>query len=163
LRRDGVLVERVLDELIIYDQDRDLIHCLNPSAARIWDLCDGHRTPAAIAEALSAGAEQPIEERVVWFGLGRLSHAGLLTEKVPLPEDIRAQSRRGVLRRLAAAGAKAVLLPVIVSIVAPTPVEAGNTKTKDCMGQPCASDADCKPPCSSCVTVMIGGSIKACI
>jgi hypothetical protein len=152
----------VLDEFVIYDQDRDVIHRLNPISARIWRLCDGRTTPAEIASALCANVDHPVEESLVWFGLSRLGRAHLLTEPVQLPEEIVVRSRRGVLRNMARAGAGVVLLPTVVSLLAPTPAEAGNSDFSGCK-QFCGADSECKSPCSACVPVMIGGSIKTCI
>lgn len=161
-RHDGLLIEPVLDEFVVYDQDRDLIHRLNSISARTWKLCDGLRTPAAIASALSAETDAPVDESLVWFGLARLSRAHLLTESIELPEEMRVRSRRGILRKLAHAGAGTVLLPLVVSLLAPTPAEAGNSDFSGCKTF-CTADSQCKSPCSACVSVMIGGEIKTCI
>jgi PqqD family protein of HPr-rel-A system len=41
------------DGLVVYDPRRDLVHHLNPTAAVIFDLCDGTRDVAAIASTLA--------------------------------------------------------------------------------------------------------------
>lgn len=41
------------DGLVIYDPVHDMVHHLNPSAAIIFDLCDGARDVEAIATTLS--------------------------------------------------------------------------------------------------------------
>ena len=42
-RSEGVLVEEVEDELLVYDQRRDSSHRLNRTAAVVWRHCDGTR------------------------------------------------------------------------------------------------------------------------
>lgn len=48
-RSDAVAVSELDDELVLYDSATQQVHVLNHSAAAIWRLCDGTRTPAAIA------------------------------------------------------------------------------------------------------------------
>jgi len=53
-RRRDDLVERALpDELILYDVDKDQVFLLNQTSAAIWDLCDGMRSLAGIADEVS--------------------------------------------------------------------------------------------------------------
>jgi len=40
------------EELLLYDSQRNRTHYLNPTAAVIWELCDGTRTPQEIAEEI---------------------------------------------------------------------------------------------------------------
>ena len=44
--------EQLGDEASVYDWARAQVHALNPTAARVWRLCDGATSPEAIAEAL---------------------------------------------------------------------------------------------------------------
>jgi len=43
-RKDRVLVQKIGDELIVYDQDRSRAHCLNPTSSLVWQSCDGQTT-----------------------------------------------------------------------------------------------------------------------
>jgi hypothetical protein len=113
-RQDGLLVERVDDELLVFDGDQNHAHVLTPSAARLWELCDGTRCQAELQE------ESGLEADTVQLALAQLQERGLLAQ--PAPPGI---SRRGVLRAGAIAGAGVGLgAPLIRSIVAPTPAMA---------------------------------------
>ena len=51
-RKEGIIVKELPDEVLVYDLDRDKAHCLNHSAAAVWERCDGRTTVAEIARAV---------------------------------------------------------------------------------------------------------------
>jgi len=53
-RKPAVIVQRGGPHTLIYDPDTDAVHVLNPTAAAIWEGCDGRRTPAELAARLAA-------------------------------------------------------------------------------------------------------------
>lgn len=122
-RRPGLLVHKLQDEVVVYDLERHLGHCLNPPAALVWEACDGDTAPAAIAARVSQKLGQSVDEEFVWFALRRLENARLL--HAPLPKSSGARvSRRALAKRLGFVGILSVLLPTVISIVAPTAVQA---------------------------------------
>ena len=124
VREVGLVVERVDDELLVYDLERDKAHRLNETAALVFRHCDGERTVRELAAWAGAEVGRPLEEEVVWRALVRLGDEHLLEEPLSPPEG-REWSRRQVLRRAGVAGAAAGLaLPVVKSIVAPTSAQA---------------------------------------
>lgn len=54
LRVPGVRLEAVDGELLLYRPGATRLVRLNASAALVWELCDGQRSIAEIAEALAA-------------------------------------------------------------------------------------------------------------
>ena len=40
-RKEGLVVQDMPDELLVYDVDRHKAHCLNQTAALVWKRCDG--------------------------------------------------------------------------------------------------------------------------
>ena len=50
----GVIGRRVDDEAVLVLPDRGQVKVVNPVGARIWELVDGRRSVAAIAEAICA-------------------------------------------------------------------------------------------------------------
>ena len=52
-RKAGLIVNNLNDEVLVYDLERDKAHSLNSSAAFIWKKCNGRRTIAEVAQALS--------------------------------------------------------------------------------------------------------------
>ena len=134
-REAGLIVRELEDETLVYDAVTDKAHCLNQTAARIWKHCDGTSSVTQIAELLSQRTETTIDEKVVWYALEQFNKDGLLEEKIAPPAGfkIAGMSRRQMVRTLGLAAM--VAIPVVTSIVAPTPVQAG---------------ASCLPPGSSC-------------
>ena len=123
------------NEVLVYDLQRDVGHCLNSTAAAAWKLCDGNRSPPQIARTLSRQLSTRVDEAVVLLALDQLAAAHLLVEpEVPVER----LSRRVALRRIGIAAA--VVLPLITSIVAPT---AAQTASCVQLGQPCASNGQC--------------------
>jgi coenzyme PQQ synthesis protein D (PqqD) len=130
-RDEALVVERVDDELLIYDLERDKAHCLNETAALVFEHCDGERDAAELAQLLDT------DEETVRAAFVRLSDARLLEQRVP-PAANGQWSRRQALRKIGFAGAAAGLgLPVVKSIVAPTQADAGSLLCGT-PGQPCS-------------------------
>jgi PqqD family protein of HPr-rel-A system len=75
-------VNEAEDGLVVYDPARDLVHHLNPTAAVIFDLCDGTRDAAAIAATLAEvfGLDSPPKE-AVRAGLAELAEQGLIAHE----------------------------------------------------------------------------------
>lgn len=49
-----IIAQNAGDELVLYNADTRHIHILNDTARFIWDLCDGHHSPADIEHLLRA-------------------------------------------------------------------------------------------------------------
>jgi hypothetical protein len=120
---ETVHIETLDNELCIYDWQRMEVHNLNPTAARVWELCDGQTTPQQMAAQLHGDLTPAQAEELVWLTLKRLEQAHLLDErdKVAQPAGRKVLTRRELLTQL---GVAAVMLPVITSIVAPSPAAA---------------------------------------
>ncbi len=123
-RQDRLVVQELGEETIIYDEQRDHVHRLNRTAALIWRHCDGRRTINDLVAVLQAETQAPVTEEVVWLALDRLEKERLLQERLTRPEDAKQITRRQMLRKAALAGGVTLLLPVIQSMVAPTPAMA---------------------------------------
>ena len=121
-RLENVHVEPLGDELCLYDWTGRKMHALNPTAAQVWQQCDGQSTPAEIAARLQDKIEAPHAEELVQFTLNQLSKAHLLAE----PETPPALTQRNFTRRelLKMAGMSLTFLPVVKSIELPTALQA---------------------------------------
>jgi hypothetical protein len=120
----------------VYDLERDRAHCLNRTAALVWQHCDGQTTVADLARLLKDSINLPADEGVVWMALERLGKANLLEERISPPGGAGRHTRRDVLRRLGLAAGLAILLPAVQSIVAPEAVQAASGVTS----QQCRDD-----------------------
>ena len=146
-RKEGLVVQQLADEVLVYDQERFKAHCLNHTAALVWKHCDGKKTTNEIARALGHEAGSPVDEELVWLALSQLGKSRLLTEQLTMPEGRAGISRREVIRRVGIAAA--VALPIVTSIVAPRAAQAINCRTS---GQPCTTGPQC---CSTVCNALI--------
>jgi len=135
--RSKALVVRRLqeDETLVYDLEFHRAHCLNRTVDSVWRLCDGGRSVPDIARALQAAPSAPPDPDVVLLALSQLRGADLLVDTGDEADLPPGPSRRELLVRL---GRGAVVwLPLVTSIVAPTPAQAascpaGGILKKDC-------------------------------
>lgn len=126
-RKDGLYVEQIADEVILYDKGTHKAHCLNKTAAAVWEAADGTRTVEELAGVLEAKLNIPKDRDIVLLALEQLQSTGLLSSEVSAESD--RPSRRQIGRKLAMAGVSASLVPVIASVLAPTPAMASSPGT----------------------------------
>ena len=148
-REAGIIVRDLHDEVLIYDLQRDKAHCLNKTAAFVWQHCDGRTRIATVARLLANKEQTPVDESVVLFALDQLAERYLLADPLSRPTGHKVSRRKLVLKYAPAA----LVLPVILSITAPTAAQAATptpTPTPDpCAVSPapegcsCSSDNDC--------------------
>ena len=137
-QRDHLVMRQLQDEAVAYDFTVQRAHCLNPTALAVWRRCDGKSTVKQIAEALTQNLGAPVHADVVRLALDQLAQAGLLSDPLPAPAvDL---SRRRVLKKMAVAAGLSVALPVVWSILAPTPAYAASSCVASCAG---ATDGTC--------------------
>ena len=120
-RREGLTVEAIDHETLVYDAADKRAHCLNRAAALVWGYCDGETTVTEMAARLAAEMGGPVDEDIVRLALRDLGERGLLAQAAPVPSAA-ALDRRQLLVRLGAAAA--VMVPVITSLVAPSSAAA---------------------------------------
>jgi hypothetical protein len=129
-RRKDVVSETVGAETIVYDKASHRAHSLNQTVALVWESADGVRSLDEIAGILHRNLGVPEDREVVLVALQELAEAGLLEK----PEDVQPASvlmtRRQVARRLAMAGASAAMVPLIATVLAPTPAMASSGTTQ---------------------------------
>jgi len=121
-RKEGLVIQEVPEEVLVYDLERDRAHCLNETAAFVWQQCDGRTTTGEIARSLGKKVNASVDEKVVWFAIDQLGRNHLMSTRPVPPQMIAGLNRREMVRALGLAAAVAV--PVVVSIVAPTPAQA---------------------------------------
>src|SRR3954451_13357844 len=119
-RREGLIVEALDDELLVYDSERAKAHSLNRVAATVWELSDGERDAAAIAAAAD------VSEDDVWRALSQLEERRLLEGELPRRMSGPEYSRRQAVRRMGMIGASAAFAaPLVKSIVLPSSARGG--------------------------------------
>ena len=148
-RSEGLLVTEAGGDTLVYDLESHRAHSLDAAAAALWRRCDGTRDVAALARSLGdAFADDATREEVARYTLARLGAANLLRETAEVAG--RPISRRALLRRAAAAGVATLALPTVLTVVAPTTLQA----QASCLpggslcapgGPPCCQPFNCRP------------------
>jgi hypothetical protein len=137
-RQKGLLKRAVDDEVLVYDLERHKAHCLNKTAALVWEECDGNKTVAEVALAVEQRLKAPFHQDMVWVALDQLDRANLLASKVDRPDQTNGLTRRQMIKR--AGLAAAIALPLITSVMSPTPAQASTCTKK---GGGCTSSLTC--------------------
>ena len=149
VRTEGLLVQDVLDEVVVYDLDRDKAHSLNSTAASVWAQCVRQVPRAEAVELLSQKLGPGKGETALDFALAQFHRAKLLQGPSPRAEGM---SRRAVMRRIGLAAA-AASVPIVTSLVAPPAVHAQScvplfepcTTNAQCCSGLCSPMGDCEP------------------
>lgn len=142
-RHHNLTVEKLKNEILIYDRDSNQASCLNPTAALVWKYADGKTRVPDIAAKMSRELGSPVDVRVVWYALEQLDKKHLLAERISIPLQYSRMTRRDFLVKAGMVGA-AVAIPVIISLSSPTPAMAASC------GQTCTVSANCVAPCTNC-------------
>src|SRR3954452_9700384 len=126
-RSEGLLVQSVGEETVIYDRETKVAHCLKPLAAIVFGSSDGRTTVGAIAKLSSERLGKTVSETDVADAVSQLDDLGLLqTVAIISSEDGRRESedngvsRREMIRRVGFAGAATVAATSLVTSVAPS-------------------------------------------
>ena len=131
-RSTRLFVQELPNELVVYDVERNEVHCLNGTAARVWALCNGTNTVAEIAQQLGSDLEPQAAETLVWIALDQFAEKHLLEEVSPpslyRPADM---TRRQMVLRV---GLIVGLLPMVDSIIAP-PAALAQSPANGCTPQ----------------------------
>ncbi|MDQ3571818.1 MAG: hypothetical protein M3383_03025 [Actinomycetota bacterium] len=114
-RSKDLIVERLDDEVLVYDKARDRGHCLSPEAALVWDRCDGRTPRDGLSAQLGLDAET-IDRALFELDSCDLLEAGSTSG---------GSTRRELSVKLVKTGAAAAIAaPMIMSVTAPTPAQA---------------------------------------
>ena len=136
-RRDDLIVQKLGDEVIVYDRVSHRAHSLNRTAALVFEKLDGKNDLARVARHVGKSLERSPQKEIVASAVNDLAAADLLRPGATLP-------RRTVLRGLAAG-----LLPVVVSIAVPAAAAAMSCIPK---AGACIYGVDtCCDSCDSCL------------
>jgi hypothetical protein len=154
-KREGLLVEEIDGEVLVYNLERHRAHCLNDTAVRVWNLCTGKRTVEQIASELNIALDPASRIGVVRDTVARFERLGLVeTAEGATPS----MSRRKFVQRVGIGVAAGVALPLVTSIVAPTPAYAASGLAN---GKACTTSAQCASKC--CCNDNSGGNSGKCV
>ncbi len=128
-RREQLAVQRVDDELVVYDSLTHRAHCLAPHAVSVWELADGERTCAEIGYELGRDAD------FVRQAVEQLRGIQLLEDQGPI-----SISRRDAAKRIAKIGGATMAAPLIYSVMVPSAAAAAS----------CIANGGADPSLSNC-------------
>ncbi len=131
--------------MLLYDVERNEVHCLNGTAARVWTLCDGERTVSEIARLLGSDFESDAAEAVVLSALEQFTEKHLLEDVDEHPQEL--YSPTGMTRRqmVLRVGLVVGLLPIVDSIVSPPAAMAASHGSTPCGASGGGSTPMCPP------------------
>lgn len=148
-RRSGLIVKEAEGEVLIYDLEQNKAHCLNETAARVWNHCDGVTSVTDVCTSLSRELNAPCDPQVVWYALKQFAKDNLLEEEeIKMPGFITGDLNRRQMVRALGLGA-IIAVPLVTTILAPTPAQAA---TQFPPGTPCTSAGQCSSGVCACTT-----------
>ncbi len=143
-RKEGLVIQEMPQEVLVYDLDSNKAHCLNQTAALVWKSCDGKNSVADITKLVGADAGSSVPEDLVWLAIDQLSEKNLLA--ISLKADFKGSTRRDVIKKI---GLAAVIgLPLVASLTAPTSVLAATSCTCPAGNADCAAQPGCPANCN---------------
>jgi hypothetical protein len=124
-RDEGLLIENVADEVVVYDVEGKEAHCLSALPAVVFMNCDGRTSLADLADVAGKKLGRTVSTEDVQDVLTELQNRDLLTARA---DGMGAMTRRSMLRKSAIAGGVVTAAPLISSVFAP-PALAANSAT----------------------------------
>lgn len=118
-RKEGLVIQEMPEEVLVYDLDTNKAHCLNKTAAFVWKSCDGKNSVADIKNLFGSDSGN-VSDDLVWLAIDQLNENNLLENEIKA--NFNGQTRREVIKKI---GLAAVIgIPVVASLVAPTSIMA---------------------------------------
>lgn len=144
LKTQGLVIQAVENETLIYDLESNKAFCLNITASLVWNACNGSRSITEIKESLQKDVDESVNEDLIHFTLDQLNKKGLIEGYESVPFAPKRVSRRKVVQSFGLSAA--VSLPIIASLVAPPALAAQSGCIPAQMnpsGCPCVNPSDC--------------------
>lgn len=144
-RQEGLVIQDMPEEILVYDLDTNKAHCLNQTAAFVWKACNGENTVSDISELFSRQSSDPINEDFVWLAIDQLNEKNLL--KSDVKSKFHGESRRSVIKKIGLAAV--VALPIVASLAAPTSVLAVSSCACINNNAQCTAQSGCPAICNA--------------
>jgi hypothetical protein len=107
-RKSDLFAEQLPNEVVLYDKNSNKVHCLNKTAATVWENSDGSHTVEELAQIVGAKLGTAVDTNMVLLAVAELEKADLMeTGSVEIPHPA-VTSRREVVGKVALAGAALV-------------------------------------------------------
>lgn len=145
-RKEGLVIQELDGETLIYDLETNRAVCLNQTSALVWQNCDGTKTVSDIGTFLVKELKNPINEDLIWLALDQLKKENLIENSKELETKFEGVSRREVIKKIGLGSM--IALPVVSSLIAPQAAMAASV-----CGQSCQNNNECAgiPNCTRCL------------
>jgi hypothetical protein len=154
-RKEGLIVQELPDEVLVYDATNDKAHCLNETAALVWKHCDGKTNIGAIAKLVGKELNASVKDEFIWLALDQLEKEALLEKETEFSLKTLGVSRREVIKRIGLAGV--ISLPIVTSLLNPMSAKAG-TCAVPCTQIPLGLCGTPTAPTTNCQSVCVSGT-----
>lgn len=142
-RLENIVVQETETELLIYDLISNKALCLNETSRIVWQACDGKMT----FDDFRKKTNLKFSDELIWLALDQLKLDDLLDKSVEIESKFNGLTRREALRKVGFA--TMIALPMVSSIIAPTPVSAqsggGAGLFEACSSISCNPGLNCVP------------------
>ena len=115
-RKDGLVIQEMPDEVLVYDLNSNKAHCLNQTAAFVWKACDGTKSITEINALMEREFGENISEEMIWLAIDLLNKDNLLEQNINT--KFNGLSRREVIKKVGLT--TVVALPVVAMLSFPT-------------------------------------------
>ena len=122
-RKSDIFAENLPEEVVLYDKTNDKVHCLNKTAAAIWESSDGTRTVDDLVHVVEAKFGTPADGNLVLQALEELKKADLMEASTVTVQDVAFTSRRDAMGKMALAGSA-----LVATIIAAAPSAHASTR-----------------------------------
>ena len=144
-REDGLLVEHLNDETVVFDTETRQAHCLGPLAAVVFARADGRTSSEGLAAIASERLNETVEPWQVDDAIAELDGCRLLAISAPRSQD--GTTRRQMLKKSAITGGVVFAAPLITSVVPPAAAAGGSATCGAVPGEPGPTVLCC--PCTT--------------
>jgi hypothetical protein len=147
-RSEGLLIEPIGGETVVYDTHSKQAHCLKPLAAIVFDRSDGSTTVGEIATMAAERLGEAVSDADVADAVAQLEGVGLLQTVLIVRtgdhlnlSNGNGVSRREMIRRAGFVGAGAAVATSLITSVVPPSAFALSGIPAGCTG--CSKNSDC--------------------
>ena len=127
-RQEGLVVQELNGEVLIYDIKENKALCLNETSALVWRLCDGENSVTDISQSIGKQLNSPADEDLVWLALDQLKKENLIANFEEVVPNYNGLSRREVIKKVGLSTMLAI--PVILSLDASALAGAGGNQSR---------------------------------
>lgn len=119
--RENILIQNSKGEVLVYNLKTNLAYCLNETAGKVFNSCDGIQTVNELK------LRHGLTDEIIFFALDNLKKENLLAENTEYVSPFAGMNRREVIRKVGLASM--IALPLISSLIAPSAAEAASGVT----------------------------------